>query len=444
VDNEWYSNVVTRGRCGTRFKTITHGPFFYYNNTIVDCGDGLRLYKSMPTSANVYIFNNFVKFSTAIIYHEMGSVAWDNPWLKENMAKGTPSFYVFNNAFVCKTPFANNMSENVKAVKPNFKGDYNLFTSADSDETKAAGIDAHSLFEVDPVFVDPAKGDYHMQPGSPGKGAGKPLGELPIKVKLPTALQSDSAKPNMGLLDTDSEKAPTGPVTPLWVIAKDQLNLGERDVTQYGLTPLRWVAGPAIDFVLNVTPEAKPSLPITFVRSDPAAKSKFTVTITDGTGATLATREGKPADKDGFTLDVPLKDTRQLKIHIDDAKDAMWRIETAGAQVGVAANGPLALRKYDGAGYVLQYTVPSGAAAFGVNYKSKYPNGGVDIVQPDGSTEKLTDDKVATNGVGGVYQIIVNFTKAAEITVDSPNAVLFFSEKPEPIKLKPMWGKPGY
>ena len=43
VDNQWHGNVVTRARCAARLKTLTMGPLYFYNNTLLDSLDGLRL-----------------------------------------------------------------------------------------------------------------------------------------------------------------------------------------------------------------------------------------------------------------------------------------------------------------------------------------------------------------------------------------------------------------
>lgn len=142
VGAEWHHNVVTRARCGVRFKTLTLGPFFFHNNVVVDCGNGLRLYKSTPECATLFVAHNVIRDKTGIIYHDMGSVCWDDPWLADRLPRGTPGFRLYNNLFVCDTPFANYDGN----VPPNFQGDGNLYTASDRSVLHQAGIDTHGTF----------------------------------------------------------------------------------------------------------------------------------------------------------------------------------------------------------------------------------------------------------------------------------------------------------
>lgn len=435
VNNQWYSNLVTRARCAARLKTIEMGPYFFYNNVLADSGDGLRLYKSAPTSANVFILSNVVLNRTGIIYHAMDTVAWNNPWLKANLAKGTPEYYLYDNVFVCDTAFANHASE--KPVLPNYKGDYNAYTCGPDATLLRQGLDKHSTFEASAQFVDAANGNFHLAGGGPQGIAPKDLG---LKVTLPPLLASAGA--GVGLLANDDQSAPHGPVSGLWDSAKAQLNLGERDVRNYVITPLRWISGGKFDLVLRDLPQ-RDEVQVMFVRSG-SASSSFKLEARDAKGQVLASRAGKSADKDGFAWAIPTKSLGEVRIHIEDDDAAQWRIESDQYKVGVLAGEGVNLRKYDGGRFVFQYPVAAATKSFTVTTHSKYPNGGVEVRRPDGSKAELLKGEVQTEGKAGTYQILVSFTKGGQVTISGPETLLLIDPVQETIPFRPAWGKPKF
>jgi hypothetical protein len=239
VDNEWFANRITRARCAVRIKTISLGPFHVYDNVVLDSGTGLRLYKSSPACANVYIFNNVIRDETGIVYLQMDSVCWDDPWLAATMPRGTPGFRIFNNVFLCSTPFANQEAN----VPPNFVSNHNLFTAAPTAaEFPPKGSDGRSLFDAAPTFADVTNGNWRLAAGSPGKGAGCALSTFCPAVPSGAAAFAVATSPDMGLLGVAGERPlPLGPTSGLWELAAKTINLGERDVSQFSLDPTRFV-----------------------------------------------------------------------------------------------------------------------------------------------------------------------------------------------------------
>ncbi|HAU38950.1 MAG TPA: hypothetical protein DCX07_14710 [Phycisphaerales bacterium] len=444
VDHEWYSNVVTRARCAARLKTIMMGPFFFYDNLLLDSNDGMRLYKSSPPSANVYIFHNVIKFPTGVIYHKMDSVMWDNAWLKANLPKGTPNHHLYNNLFICNKPFGNSAVEDGQAVQPNYHGDYNLYTSRSDPNLVKRGIDVHSVFEGKPEFVDAAKGDYRLKPDSAGKGAGVDPKQLNLGVKLPEALTAvpPGKRPDAGLLGLDFGKTPHGPVSGLWALAQKQLNLGERDFSQFTIAPLRWVTTGKCDFLVKDLPVGDELL----LAGHRASGKSYKITVKDEKGAVLATKDGYSlADKDGFKLPVPLKGAKQLTVSVDDEGVTQWRLDAGGATVGIDAGKGLSIRKYDGGRYIFDYPIAPGVESFTVSMHSKYPDSALEIARPGGKPERVDKTvKVETRGVAGVYRILVTFTKGAEIQVTGPETMVFFNKDQEAEPIRQLRGKPGF
>lgn len=235
VDNQWFANVITRARCAARFKTVALGPFYFYDNVVLDSGNCLRLYKSMPACATVYIFNNVIRHKTGIIYLKVDDVCWSDPWLARTMPRGTPGFRIFNNVFVCTTAFANTDGG---TVAPNFVADYNLYTAATTPAYPTNGLDPHSLFGASPVFADVTNGNWRLATNSPGKGAGCALSAFCPKLPPELAARAGERAPDLGVPGID---APRGPVSGLWQLAQTSINLGERDVAAFSLDPSHFV-----------------------------------------------------------------------------------------------------------------------------------------------------------------------------------------------------------
>jgi hypothetical protein len=267
ADHQWYANFVTRARCAVRFKNISLGPLHFFDNVLLDSGTALRIYKSSPACADVFIYNNVVRDDAGIVYLEMGSVCWDDPWLAATLPRGTPSFRILNNVFVCDSPFANQASD----VPPNFVSDHNLYTApaaAAAAGFPPKGSDAHSLFDARPVFRDVANLDWRLADGSAGEGAGRALAGFLPAVPSGAAAFADVTAPDMGVLAVEAERArPNGPTSGLWELAAAQLRLGERDVADFALeddpTPLRplWGRGVPGTGPLGTKPAPKQTPP---------------------------------------------------------------------------------------------------------------------------------------------------------------------------------------
>jgi hypothetical protein len=436
VDNQWYSNIVTRGGDATRLSTISMGPFFFYDNLLLQCGDGMRLYKSSPESAQVFIVNNTIQHPGGIIYHQVDSVAWNDPWLMKNLPKGTPGFHLYNNLFVCDTHFT---AVESGSVKPNFKADYNVYTSSANKDLLARGIDAHSVFDAKVKFLDAAKGDYQLAEGSDGTGAGVDLATLGLSLPLPPALTG--RKPNAGILGIDAAKTPHGPVSGLWDLAAAQFSLGERDDTQYSLEPSRWVMTKHATFILKDLPAAE-TMTVLVDRSGATDKVNYKVTVRDDQGRELASQSGsKLADKEGFSVDVKPNGAKELRVEIDDTGENRYWVSAKGCTSGIDTAGqPLRIEKGDGGRYIFDYPVAADVPAFTVKSAST-----VEIARPGGKPEPLDKSgRVVTNGQAGVYQILVQFVKKAELTIDGPQTTVFFDKQQETVPLQRQWGRPQF
>ena len=167
-------------------------------NRIVDPG-GNGLYLDNYTS-NCYVFGNLIVGAQSLGIHIHGG---KNNVLENNVIVGARDAVGFADFVSTRTPemvnfcLGNRFCHNIVAdckrsvlwhytrlwpLRSVSQSDDNLiFHSADGsaylDSRRAEGLEANSL-AADPLFVDPARGDYRLKPESPALGAGLPVDRL--------------------------------------------------------------------------------------------------------------------------------------------------------------------------------------------------------------------------------------------------------------------------
>lgn len=449
VDNRWYANVVTRGRCATRFKTVTMGPFYFYDNVLLDCFDGLRLYKSSPESAEVMIYNNVVRHPSAIVYHKMNEVMWNDPWLSKQIGRGTAGFTLFNNVFLADTYFSNNGGD----VRPNFRSDFNVFTANPDASLLLRGFDEHSRFHVDEamlMFQGPA---VSVASEVLGQRAAVDLGSLGINGAPPGWDEGDRSIP--GPSASSVSQTPRGPVSGLWDVASRLVSLDERDPAGVRLTPLRWLQGKDVTFHLV---DLKPGEPIdvAVTGASLAGGQPFSVVLMDEQGAVVTQIDrrgvGDRADE-VFSSVVPASERMVLRVSSNG--EPQWLAKLTSGQGSVAFEGAFEgdnvppIRKYDGGAYAVVYRVRPedvSVSSFTVTARQRSDGAfGVVVTRPDGTrTDLASDGVVPIDGQAGDYRIEVTFTKKADLGVAGPTTLLRFAgDQPQPA-LRPMWGRPSF
>ncbi|MBN2711773.1 MAG: right-handed parallel beta-helix repeat-containing protein [Planctomycetes bacterium] len=442
-DNQWYSNVISRARCAVRFKTCSAGPFYFYDNILFDCSDGLRIYKSSPENALVYIYHNQINHPDGIVYHKTNSVAWDDKWIKEHMRLGTPGFHLYNNIFVSEDHFSNRHGE----VEPDFKADHNLYTAPKNPTLLIRGIDKDSIFDAAPVFLDPKNNNWELAEGSTGKGAGLDLSKLEAKLPLPEGYAA-KGDPDIGVLDIAPEKTPRGPISGLWKIAEKPLFLGERKAEDYSLDPVRWVRLEKGEFRIDNLPQQE-TLNFQVFRAPLGGEAGFTITVLNDKGEKVAEHKGeKSGEIRKVPISAPIADTAYLRVLVEDKSNPQWRIIGIPQQrIAIKLDTQTIFRKYDGGRLVLDYPVADGTDSFKVKLTQLYSGGAclAQYVAPDGTEHNINADGVVpTKGLAGNYRLLVTFTKRTSIAVEGPSPYVILPSDQESMPLKKRWGKPAF
>ncbi|MCL4870447.1 MAG: right-handed parallel beta-helix repeat-containing protein [Anaerolineae bacterium] len=175
-------------------NTAINGSAIYINNAAATIGGGNRIHHNSATNGSIYvsnsgqtatIANNFFYDNQATngagVYHGTGAAnVWHNNFISNNAVGAGGGVYVAaaspnirNNIFTGNTsPLSGGIRCNTGATPVINYNDY--FNNSSGDVGGAAcTAGANSLF-VDPLFVNPAVGNYDLQNNSPLIDAGDP------------------------------------------------------------------------------------------------------------------------------------------------------------------------------------------------------------------------------------------------------------------------------
>ncbi|MFG0247677.1 MAG: hypothetical protein ACF8OB_02230, partial [Phycisphaeraceae bacterium JB051] len=407
--------------------------------------DGLRLYKSSPKQATVFIFNNVIDHPDGIIYYKVTDVAWGESWLRKNLKRGTPGFDLFNNIFVSEKPFTSQSSD---GIAPNFTSDFNLYTSPHSPGMILRGFDKHSLFNAQPTFVDKAYGKYILTADSIGHDRATDINKrIGHSVNWPTQLAKHSS---VGLLNLSPDHRPSGPTSGLWDQVKNELNLGERDISHYRQQPMRWINTSDVQYRIAGQADSHPIV-IELASGSRSSDAPFTANITDANGKTITHVQGPTQQgKAHASITIPQKTAMPVTVKLRDQSGADWRLNVVegDGQVQVDAKQTLALRKYDGGAYrfVYEVTKQNQNHPFSLHANKRYHgNFGLIMHTPDGKTQAIDNGQtIHPDGQTGSYLFDLTFTKKADIQLQAAEPFLGIANEQPGADLKVRWGKPSF
>jgi hypothetical protein len=127
----------------------------------------------------------------------------------ENNKKGSMNIRIVNNIV---TYPKSQVYLSVEEGSVNVYCDYNLYFGLPKSQfdwkgkgltweelKNVTGQEEHAIFK-DPQFKNPARGDYHLQPQSPAKGAGIPIDQMAER-DISGAIRPNKMKPSLGALE---------------------------------------------------------------------------------------------------------------------------------------------------------------------------------------------------------------------------------------------------
>lgn len=152
-DNKVYQNVLRASGSGLIGAALFHGQSgapnwkdWYYNNTVFNAGLCINSHQEDNTITEQSDFNNICYNS--VVYH----VNWEG----SNISLAT---YMDNNDYY---PEGTNKFRHMTTTFTNYAAWKNAVSPKDQ-----------SSRTLDPLFVDPSTGDYHLQAGSPMRSGGR-------------------------------------------------------------------------------------------------------------------------------------------------------------------------------------------------------------------------------------------------------------------------------
>lgn len=444
---QWYSNMVTRAMCGTRIKGVGVGPFFYFDNVMRYCNDGVRFYKTTAPQSLAFVYHNYIEHPYAICYHSINQVAWNSRELEKLLpVKGSPGYHAFNNVFVA--------SEMLKPLPegfiPNHKGDGNFYTCP-RPAILPEKIDPNSRFSGKFEPVDAAGGDFRCKPGT--EFAGVDLS----KYQLPFA-DLGGRTPTAGLLGIEPEKTPHGPVSGLWDSAARRFNLGEIPANEFSLTSHRYLVAEKLEYKLKFEQPAPEKVTVKFMRGPEGRESSsYAVKITDDSGRLLAEKQesGSNAVLE-FGLTVPARGGVNITV-TEPERAARWMVRPEDGTPGVKLiyllrgnpdpNAPgVRMIKYDSGPYIWEYAADAAsprriflrtASGYSGDFQSV-------VVRPDGVELPLSSSGYINIAMPGVWQIRTMFTKKAWLYGPPSGCTELILPENQPSGSFDLWPRPVY
>ncbi len=444
---KWYSNLITRAMCGTRIKGVGVGPFYYFDNTMRYCNDGVRFYKTTAPQSLAFVYHNYLEHPYAICYHSINQVSWNNKELEKLLpVKGSPGYHAFNNVFVAPEM----LKPLPEGFIPNHKGDGNLYTCP-RPAILPESIDKNSKFSGKFEPVNAAAGDFRTKPGTGFTGID--LSEY----KLPFAERAGKA-PTAGLLGIEPEKIPHGPVSGLWDKAAARFNLGEIPANEFSLTSHRYLVSEKLEYKLKFEKAVPEKITLKFMRGPEGRESSsYSVKITDNSGRVLAEKQdpGSNAVLD-FELTVPARNGVNITI-IEPERAARWTVRPEDGVPGVkliyllkGSSDPNALGvrmiKYDSGPYIWEYVADASspkrifiktATGYSGTFKSV-------VVRPDGVELPLSSSGYINISMPGIWQIKTMFTKKAWLYGPSSGCTELILPDNQPSGSFDLWPRPEY
>lgn len=273
---------------------------FTANRTTGSDGGAIYARDSIVNATNVLFDGNVANYGTVLYQVRTSATPRANlayVTIASPAVAGGPAIYQGEGTVVMTNTIIANQAQSISKQAGTLIADYNLLYNAPTNEN----VGAHSITDADPLFVDPARGNYRLAVGSPAAGAGIAVAGVTTDLDG----KSRGNPPTMGAYEGTvdiylrSLTLSSGPLTPVFTRTVTAYTARvANDVASIVLTPTASsptavltvngapvVSGsPSSPIALNVGPNA---ITVTVATADGLSTRNYVVTVTR-TGADLA------------------------------------------------------------------------------------------------------------------------------------------------------------